>query len=231
MKSIKRSAVATLVIATAMIGTAVAQNQSAQQDASNPGGMMGYGVMGPGMMGYDGGGPGMMRWGASGGAMCSAMAGHIEGRLAYVKAELKITEAQESLWNAYSAAVRDSTNSMLARCMTMMSRRSGSAVGLPDRLDQNEQLTAAQLDAMCAMNKTLKPLYTALSGRKWAVPARLYRPWLRRSAWIFTRSMSGRLAQNVNRCCCETKRCHAGESDNCRRPADNFATLIKSKSG
>ena len=163
MKSIKRSAVATLVIATAMIGTAVAQNESAQQGASDPSGMMGYGVMGPGMMGYDGGGPGMMRWGASGGAMCSAMAGHIEGRLAYVKAELKITEAQESLWNAYAAAARDSTNSMLARCMTMMIRRSGSTVSLPDRLDQNEQLMAAQLDAMRAMNKALKPLYTALS--------------------------------------------------------------------
>jgi hypothetical protein len=153
MKSIKRSAVATLVIATAMIGTAVAQNQSAEQGASNP----------SGMMGYEGGGPGMMRWGASGGAMCSAMTDHIEGRLAYVKAELKITEAQESLWNAYSAAARDSTNSMLARCMTMMSRRSGSTVSLPDRPDQNEQLMAAQLDAMRSMNKALKPLYTALS--------------------------------------------------------------------
>jgi hypothetical protein len=42
--------------------------------------------------------------------------------------------------------------------------------------------------------------------------------------------MSGRLAQNVNRCCCENKRCHAGDGDNCWRPADNFATLIKAKS-
>jgi hypothetical protein len=154
-----------------MIGTAVAQNQSAQQGASNPSGVMGYGftspgtmgMMGPGMMGYDGSGRGMMRWGTSGGAMCSAMAGHIEGRLAYVKAELKITEAEESLWNAYAAAARDSTNSMLARCMTMMSRRSGSTPSLPDRLDQNEQLMAAQLDAMHATNEALKPLYTALS--------------------------------------------------------------------
>jgi hypothetical protein len=43
-------------------------------------------------------------------------------------------------------------------------------------------------------------------------------------------SMSDRSAQNVNRCCCENKRCHASDGDNCWHAADNFATLIKSKS-
>jgi hypothetical protein len=38
----------------------------------------------------------------------------------------------------------------------MMSRR-GSQTSLPDRLDENEQLLAAQADAVRAMNKTLKP--------------------------------------------------------------------------
>jgi hypothetical protein len=101
--------------------------------------------------------------GASWPAMCTAMAGHIEGRLAYVKAELKITEPQESLWNAYAAAARDSTSTMLARCTTMMSRHSGSTTSLPDRLDQNEQLMTAQLDAMRAMNRALKPLYASFT--------------------------------------------------------------------
>ena len=50
-----------------------------------------------GMMGYGGMGAWMMRWGDLGQGVCSAMAGHIEGRLAYIKAELKITEAQEPL--------------------------------------------------------------------------------------------------------------------------------------
>ncbi len=161
MKAISMSAAVALVIATVMIGTATAQNQPAQQSGTNPGAMMGFGMMGPGMMGYDGG-AGMMHWGATGSAMCSAMAGHIDGRLAYVKAELKITDAQESLWNSYAAA-RDSASTMVARCMTMMSRHSGSTVSLPDRLDQNEQLMAAQLDALRATNKAFKPLYAALS--------------------------------------------------------------------
>jgi hypothetical protein len=91
------------------------------------------------------------------------MAGHIEGRLAFVKAELKTTPAQEPLWNTYAAAARDSANTMLARCTTMMSQRGDASVGLPDRLDQNEQLMTAQLNALRAMNAALKPLYAALS--------------------------------------------------------------------
>jgi hypothetical protein len=91
------------------------------------------------------------------------MANHIEGRLAYIKAELKITEAQEPLWTTYAAAARDNANAMRAHCTTMMSKRSGSAASLPDRLEQHEQLMAAQFDAVRGMNKTLKPLYAALS--------------------------------------------------------------------
>jgi LTXXQ motif family protein len=173
MKSIAILTSAAVAFGTAMVGGANSQSQPGQQGATSPGGMMSNGFMG-GMMGYDGG-PGTMRWGASGSAMesamgsamgatmCGAMAGHIEGRLAYVKAELKITDAQESLWNSYAVAARDSANTMLARCASMMSRHSGSTISLPDRLDQNEQLMAAQLDAMRTMNKALKPLYAVLT--------------------------------------------------------------------
>ena len=45
----------------------------------------------------------------------------------------------------------------------MMTQRGASSVSLPDRLEQHEQLIAAQLDAVRAMDKALKPLYAALS--------------------------------------------------------------------
>ncbi len=45
----------------------------------------------------------------------------------------------------------------------MISRRTGSTENLTERLDQHEQLMAAQLDAIRAMNKALKPLYAALN--------------------------------------------------------------------
>lgn len=166
MQTINISTIAALAIATVMIAPSGAQSQQQSVETSIPGGMMGYGFSGRGMMGmrgYDGGGPWMMRWGASGQATCSAMPGHIEGRLAFVKAELKITEAQEPLWNTYAAAARDSTNTMLARCTTMMGQRNGPTASLPDRLDQNEQLMAAQLDATRAMSKAIKPLYASFS--------------------------------------------------------------------
>ena len=93
-----------------------------------------YGFMGPGMMGYAGMGPWMMGQGGLP-AMCSAMAGHIDGRLAYIKAELKIADMQKSLWNAYADAARASSGTMLARCTAMMNQRV-SAMSVPDRLDQ-----------------------------------------------------------------------------------------------
>jgi len=74
-----------------------------------------------------------------------------------------LTSEQESLWNAYAAAARESANAMLARCTAVMSRRGGSQVSLPDRLDQDELYMATQLDALRSMNKALKPLYAALS--------------------------------------------------------------------
>ena len=54
------------------------------------------------MMGERGGGMGMM----------SAMAGHVEGRLAFLKTELKITDTQQPLWNKFADALRDNAKTM-----------------------------------------------------------------------------------------------------------------------
>jgi hypothetical protein len=160
MKILNTFAAAALVMTTTIVGAANAQDQSQQQDAWN--GWMG--MMGPrGMMGYGGPGSWMMGRGDFSQAMCNAMANHIEGRLAYIKAELKITDAQADLWNTYATAARNNANAMRAHCTTMMSRGSGSAATLLDRLDQHEQLMAAQLDAVRAMDKVLKPLYAGLT--------------------------------------------------------------------
>jgi len=162
----QRKTCASLVVILGLASAPAIAQQSAQPQPSPTSqmgpGMMGYGGMGQGMMAYGG----MGRWMMGGGsaqAMCNAMTGHTEGRLAYIKAELKITQAQEPLWNAYAAAARKNNNAMLAHCTAMMAQRSSSAASLPDRLDQHEQLMAAQLEAVRAMNKVLKPLYAALS--------------------------------------------------------------------
>ena len=170
MRSIRMCFLAAALVIAGGIGAADAQDQ-AQRQAPPTGSMMGtagprglgYGFMGPGMMGSGGMGPWMMGWGGSPADMCNAMAGHVEGRLAYLEAELKITEAQEALWNSYATAARDNAGAMTAHCNATMTQRRATGVSLPDRIDQHVRLMEAQLDAVRAMEEALKPLYAALS--------------------------------------------------------------------
>jgi hypothetical protein len=175
MNRIKTSMlVVALLAAIAATGSARAQ-QDSQQDSqpgsgsmmnSQPGSgsMMGHGMMGDGqsMMGHHGmmGGMGM---GGGPGSMCGRMTSHIEGRIAFLKAELKITPEQEALWNDYANAVRDNAKAMSGRCTALMGDSGASQKSLPDRLDAQEQFVAARLDSLRATNKALKPLYQALS--------------------------------------------------------------------
>src|SRR5271166_2244488 len=105
MTKINRFAIPALAFAAALsFGSAVGLAQTKTPLAQ---GMMSQGGMGPGMMSQGGMGPGMMSQGGMAPAMCAAMARDVDGRLAYLKAELKITEAQEPLWKTYEAAARD----------------------------------------------------------------------------------------------------------------------------
>ncbi len=174
MKSLKTSvAIAALAIAT-VVGAAAAADDP--PPGPGPGSMMqgwgggwgprggGYGFMGPGMMGFGGMGPWMMGQGGSPLAMCEAMGSRVEGRIAFLKAELKITADQESLWKTYADAARDNSTGMVTRCTAMMTQRaSGAALTLPERLDLHEQFMTSQLESMRAVNGALKPLYAALS--------------------------------------------------------------------
>jgi opacity protein-like surface antigen len=156
-----------LLASPGTIDSVSAQEPAAQQDQSGDVGR-GY-MMSPWMMStqgmpYGNMGPGwMMGWSGRGASMCSAMGSHIEGRLAYLKAELKISYTQKTLWETYAGTVRENAQSMSAHCTDMMGQGRTAALSLPDRLDRHEQFMAVQLDALRAMNKALKPLYAALS--------------------------------------------------------------------
>jgi LTXXQ motif family protein len=154
---------------------AVTKSAHAQQDSkpnsgsmmgqqSGSGSMMGHGTMGGGqsMMGGHGmmGGMGMKNAGSS---LCGRMTAHIEGRLAFLKAEINITPEQDALWNDYANAVRENAKAMGTRCSSLMGENGISEKSLPDRLDAQEQFVAARLEALRAVAKALKPLYAALS--------------------------------------------------------------------
>ncbi len=125
----------------------------------NGAGMMGG--YGPGMMGGYGYGPGMMGGGMFGFADEGQIIEFIDGRLAFVKAELKITEQQMPLWNAFADTVRANAKAVNERRELMYSAR-WEQKSLPERLDTQEKILASRLEALRKTSIALKPLYAAL---------------------------------------------------------------------
>lgn len=170
MNAIKVMTAAAAMLAISAASNAWAQQASEPENGSNMGqGMMGGGgsMMGHGMMDEGGsmmGRGGMHGRGKRGGAlaMCGKMTAHVEGRLAFLKAELAVTSEQESLWNAYAAAVRDNAKTMTTRCTSMM-EQSKDGASLLQRLDTNQQFMQSRIDGLHAIVEALKPLYAALS--------------------------------------------------------------------
>lgn len=127
-----------------------------------PGMMRGYGY-GPGAMG--GYGPGMMGGGMFGFADEGQIVEFIDGRLAFVKAELKITDQQMPLWTAFADSVRTNAKTVNERRELMYSAR-WEKQSLPERLDTQEKILASRLEALRKTSAALKPLYTALDDQQ-----------------------------------------------------------------
>src|SRR5215469_2261391 len=151
-----------------MAAPVLAQQQEHEQH--HPGetppaaGMQGPGMQGGGMAG-PGGMPGMMRMmmGQDGMAgMSMMMAEHVEGRLAFLKTELKITDAQLPLWNAVAEAIRTNAKSMSEMMSGGMTGGSQMAT-LPEKLALHEKMMTAHLEGLRRLKTAVDPLYAALS--------------------------------------------------------------------
>lgn len=125
-------------------------------------GMMGggYGMMGGGY-GMMGGGCGMMGWGASGGDYDT----YLDGRIAFLKAELKITADQEAAWNEYADAMRTNSQTMISMHGTMMQmfRNSGRDRSVLDMLNFRIEAMKARLSSLEELKPATEKLYNALS--------------------------------------------------------------------
>jgi hypothetical protein len=154
-----------LVLMLALIaGPALAQQpQHDEHHPPAPGAAAGPGM--PGGMAGAGDMPmmGMMRMmmGRDGMSMMGAMARHVEGRLAFLKTELKITDAQLSLWNAVADAMRANAKSMGDMGGGMMG--GSQTATLPDKLAMREKMMTAHLEALRKFKAAVDPLYAALS--------------------------------------------------------------------
>jgi len=106
---------------------------------------------------------GMMRMmmGRDGMSMMGAMARHVEGRLAFLKTELKITDAQLPLWNAVADAMRANAKNMGDMAGGMMG--GSQTATLPDKLAMREKMMTTHLEALRKFKAAVDPLYAALS--------------------------------------------------------------------
>lgn len=86
---------------------------------------------------------------------------HIEGRIAFYKAELVITDAQLPQWNAFADALRSSAKGMRTAMAGMM--QAGTPTTAPARMEAIVQAMSARLDAMKATLAAGKSLYGVLS--------------------------------------------------------------------
>ena len=111
---------------------------------------------GYGMMGW---GP---RWGMWRGRGPDWMLDRVEGRLAFIKAELKITESQTSAWNELAAAIRTAAKHHNERMRAVFSGAE-DAKTLPQRIEAQEQFMITRLDEIKQIKGSLNKLYALLS--------------------------------------------------------------------
>ena len=87
----------------------------------------------------------------------------IEGRIAFLRTELKITDAQADAWNGFADALRTNAKKLAEVRVAMTSRGNGSTSSLTERLDLQEQWLAARLDGTRAIKSAFAKLNEALS--------------------------------------------------------------------
>jgi hypothetical protein len=153
----------TRLFTIAVLGLAFAMATCSLAEGSSPTmppiGMMGGGcammnMMGQGTMGQGTMGQGMMRAPAK-------MTAIVEGRLAYLKSELGITDAQKEAWAGYANAVKVHVTGMENMHLSMMdAMHKGSAI---DRMDARIAGMEAMLETMKAVKPPIERLYSALS--------------------------------------------------------------------
>jgi hypothetical protein len=160
--------------------------QTGTQPTPTPGqpGMMGPGMMGGGAQGMMGRGGmmnimggnmpmanmmQMMGMGQSGDATgCAGMSGmatidHVEGRIAFLRTELKITDAQTSAWNAFADALRANAKSLAEARASMMPQQGAAPQTLVDRLAVQEKWLSARLEGTRAIKSAMTNLIASFS--------------------------------------------------------------------
>lgn len=121
-------------------------------------------MMGPGMMGHSDWALWMMGPGGLHGMMAPDMIqAFAEGKLAFLKSLLGITEAQSGPWNTFADAVRAQVKSMAESQQKRMPTTGQPKSTLPQWVDLHLQMMEEHLAAMKKIKPALDALYQALT--------------------------------------------------------------------
>ncbi|MCQ4189464.1 Spy/CpxP family protein refolding chaperone [Methylocystis suflitae] len=152
-----------------MMGGMSGMGQGGGQSGGMGGGMMG-GMSGMGHGGgKDGGkgGDGMSGMSHAAGGMMNKMvcgfADHLEGRLAYLRAELKLTDAQTGPWNAFAEAWRAAGQKAKQKCDAADMRADHSKPEVLNKLTMMENHMVDHLEVVRAQKAAIESLFTSLS--------------------------------------------------------------------
>ena len=168
-----------MLAAGAAVALASTPALAQQDDQAKPGGMGGMmspsggmmdhsqgGMMGQrqgGMMDQDGK-PDRCPMGGMGKGMKHGMMHSVpmmEARLAYIKADLEITDAQSEVWDAYANAVRARHSAMESMHADMMAAKENGNV--LERMDARIKALESMVDNLKALKPATEALYGALS--------------------------------------------------------------------
>ncbi len=86
---------------------------------------------------------------------------HVEGRIAYLKAELKITDPQSAAWNAFAETLRVDAAAMKTMHEGMM--KGGMPTTAPDRMAAHRKMMSSRMAMMERSEVSMKALYEVLS--------------------------------------------------------------------
>ena len=85
----------------------------------------------------------------------------VDGRIAFFKAELKITPAQEPQWQQVETAMRENAKNLDQTVTT--ARQNSTTMGAVQRLELREQFAKVRADNDARLLAAFKPLYASLS--------------------------------------------------------------------
>jgi LTXXQ motif family protein len=154
-------------LGTIPLSPSVAQNADQRGPMA---GMMGGGcpmlaMMGQGMMASNQSGQGMMA------GRQPRMVAMVDGRLAYLKGALNITDAQNVAWNGYADAVKARVEIMQGMRQIMIdAMQKGSAIG---RMNARIKSMETMVDSMKAVKPATEKLYAVLTDEQKKVADRL----------------------------------------------------------